>query len=657
MGVNQKPKTKTDLFSFLNEKYQEAIREQISKFLQDEYSYQKSGGKYGSSEIDIDLSIECKEFEIVDQSIDELSFHFLVNAHYAVYEVVLDWGGGADWCLIDGDMYDSFHVVLMGDTSTAFTHLDVLEVERLEPDDIEKIEELSFKLFIGANKMFYSELLLPDLPKDKNYLEEIANRLNDEIYYKALPEERGHPIDPCKLAKLMGLKIQKTEMNSNIVDAQIFFETGEYSGTDMFLDYESNHYAETGTIVLNASNRIPGRVSNSIAHECVHWYLHRKPFLLQKLLGRYLPEITCRKNSNNGVFAGNYDQVREWQASQLSPKILCPENSVVDTITNLYKKRRLTNPDEFELDSADQVLSFYATKWKISKLLLKIRLIEFGVEGLEGFFIFSKAIQGYVPSFRIGRKLGFKETFLVNEHQFDYLITNSPAFNSCVQNGKIVRIGELLCLNKPEFINSSGELTQKARWDFSEACIGIIPDGNDYIDLESAPFALSNPARAFTIAQERDCDLAIHFGKISSAQMSFLKEKNDDVDATLKKLNRSFPHDLEELLDWCDKTYEEVALDADLDRKSITHYLNGTRNPQIESVMQLCIAMQLPLSLALALLESAGHVLSNGKTHRAYYTILNDLKYCDLDTANQYLLSINQKPLGKTAKNALKAKN
>lgn len=128
-----------------------------------------------------------------------------------------------------------------------------------------------------------------------------------------------HPIPIREIAeKRMLLNIVDTECLSpdESVQGIITFSGGIIDVYDPeeneFIGYE----ASRNTVFLDALMTNPGRVNNTLAHECFHWYKHRHYFLYQELHasnGESEFGFRCQIKTNPSEKRGHYSEADQME--------------------------------------------------------------------------------------------------------------------------------------------------------------------------------------------------------------------------------------------------------------------------------------------------------------------------------------------------------
>lgn len=85
---------------------------------------------------------------------------------------------------------------------------------------------------------------------------------------------------------------------------------------------------------------------------------------------------------------------------------------------------------------------------------------------------------------------------------------------------------------------------------------------------------------------------------------------------------------------------------------TIRKYRNGSNKskPNIQTVVALCVGLQLPLPFSLDLVHKAGHTFAGEPNDMAYLTILATMTGCSIYDCNKLLRDIGVPPLAKENK-------
>lgn len=179
--------------------------------------------------------------------------------------------------------------------------------------------------------------------------------------------------------KQMNLDIVDTESLSpdDSIQGAIAFTTGIIDVYDWTSEEYIGYKVTRPTVFLDSDILNPGRVNNTLAHECYHWYKHRAFFRYQGThnLGSEFAFrcLTAGQRERNEQWS-NIEKM-EWQARTIAPKILMPRC----TVRMLLSKRLSDGQGSSVPPSAlNAVVEEIAETYKVSRQSAAIRVSELG---------------------------------------------------------------------------------------------------------------------------------------------------------------------------------------------------------------------------------------------------------------------------------------
>jgi len=223
--------------------------------------------------------------------------------------------------------------------------------------------------------------LVPIIPKD--HLDTVATDFLNEYFSEALLYPAQIPIEEIATNK-MSLKLERVSITDDLsILGQMFFSDG---GAEVYLketDEVIIKNVHKGTMFIDPNVSLVrniGSERNTIAHECVHWYMHRQYHQLAALAGNSSLAVASRcpveeikKNENK------WDDVdwMEWQANGIAPTILMPKVHFINSVNkNMWYQKYLKRREEAMLDVLiAEIAEFYG----VSKQSVSIRLKETGL--------------------------------------------------------------------------------------------------------------------------------------------------------------------------------------------------------------------------------------------------------------------------------------
>lgn len=505
------------------------------------------------------------------------------------------------------------------------------------------------------------DALVPYITKDK--LEEAATDFLKRNYPEALRSPIS--VDPTELAKRMGLTIEPKHITSDFsVFGQIFFCDCDTEYYDPELDEMVPTSVKGKTIFFDPSAyflRNLGSVNNTIIHECVHWDEHRKAFELERLYNINASQIKCEVVG--GIRKCNVRTATdwmEWQANALTPRIQMPLVNFKMKAAEVIKKYR-AELHTFELvDVMEPVIQELSVFYGVSKSAAKIRMVDIGYDEAIGAF-------NYIDGHYI-RPYGFKKNAITKKQtyaisQVDAIIQGilPSKFSTDLQSGKYQYVESHYCFNSPKYITSGSDgnpcMTEYARLHVDECCVVFdlsVKSTNKYGETFYTECALYRDADSNVIFEAHYSD----DNKESKSEVEQFAAYKDDVLGVLKSLPESFPMALKKVVEWSDMTEEDIAWEADMSTRQLQRLLNDDeQNPQLDTVVLICLAMRLPPLISAALIKKSGHTFKASDRDFTLQMLLNGYYTHSLEECNKILINQHLLPLGKTARGQLNEKS
>lgn len=498
-----------------------------------------------------------------------------------------------------------------------------------------------------------SETLVPYIRKEE--LDDYATAFLSANYPEAL--ETPVYLDPMELAKRMALDVKLTCITKELsIFGASFFQDCESEYYDKKADSMKPLQIKAGTILVDENAfylRNLGSVNNTIVHECVHWFFHKKAFALEHLYNENISQIKCQVVG--GIKDNNYRSTTdwmEWQANSLTPRIQMPLKTFKIKAQELISKYKVKLKTIELVDVLEPVINELAQFFGVSICAAKIRLIDVGYSEAIGVFTY---IDGkYVKPHAFKKNsITKKQTFSISKKDALVQSVFSPELKKYLQEDKYKYIGSHFVFNSPKYIASdNGELslTEYARLHIDECCLifdltvkAINKYGEDYY-TECVLFrdAASNITFEAKFSSENK-------GHLSDTEQ--YKRYIQDVLSIAKTLPNNFPEALDTLIKWSELTEEQIAERSDLSTRTIQRLRNDdTQNVKLETVLQLCIGMKLPFQLSKALIERSGNAFKTNEQDFSYEFLITAYSGRTLYECNEFLRGIGQPVLGKTAK-------
>lgn len=396
-----------------------------------------------------------------------------------------------------------------------------------------------------------------------------------------------------------------------------------------------------------------GRLNNTIMHECVHWWIHRKYFELQKLLDSGETSLICENEENEmpseSEFKNKY--YMELQARQIAPRILMPELAAkkkFKTIMNKLKTGKYTSRKEYISHCVDEFADFFS----VSLESAKIRLCDLGFSEVLSIL---KTVNGKeIIPFKYSIKLKPRQTFIIDSLQAAQIIMKNTKIRELVREGKFIYIDGFFVLNDAKYVkiykNSKPKLTTIALNDVSKCCllfdivnesvsINYNPSVYNYMNFYSGG-AITTYKKKYTVKESKDVNKNVF--ELASGKR--LREDNDEAIALINEMRklRSFGEKFTYLLSdnencLCYKYDTTVAKKCHTTDKTIKSYKDGKTKPNLKQMIAICGGLKLHPRLSNYLLKSLTYDINDNEEdpYPLYVELINTKYPFGLDEWNK----------------------
>jgi len=500
-----------------------------------------------------------------------------------------------------------------------------------------------------------SDYLVPVIHKEE--LDAVAEGFLRQYYPEAL--ESPMPVPAADLAARMGLTIRQEHITKTCtVFGQVFFADCVVPCYDEEKGVYHDVAVDEGTILVDPDvffMRTLGSYNNTIVHECVHWGLHRRFFELEKLYNTEAKSIVCQVKEGDAPEKKRSPlEWMEWQANHLAPRILMPAATTKVKIEELFAAARTVSPNATPSDIMEQVVIALAEFFGVSKQSAKIRMIDLGYTDAIG--VFNYTDDGYVPSHSFESKAVAKnQTFVVGEADLAIAFLTQPNFQSMMESGRYVYVDKHICINDKKYIGKTAAgtavLTDYAMQHMDECCLTFdvtYKKNSQYgasfyteCALFRAAMSDSHPEagylhnqfnQAIDVKASTSADFKSSVTAITAVKKALPSEFGDTLSAHMKRLSM---------------TNEAMADRCLINEDNIRKYRNGQKKPKLQTVIALCVGLQLPPMLGFDLVDKAGFTLKSGLEQAAYNIILCTMTQNSIYECNEMLRAMNVRTLSK----------
>lgn len=492
-----------------------------------------------------------------------------------------------------------------------------LKLEEFQIVDVNHLDEA-----VGYNRINSSTKNLVPYMEEK-HLEIYAENFLNAVYPEALMMPLQLPVD--LVAKRLGLTIVYKDLNDDTF------------GKIYFLD-DKNFKIKSKTILIDRRKSFingAGNTKNTIIHECVHWFYHRRFFELQHLLDSSIKSIICMQVESKHHYDEKYSEDlrwMEWQANSLAPRILMPEKTTRLKFDELYDVYNLEFPHN-RVEIYKNILKKMSDVFGVSKQLAKIRLIQLGYTQFIGL---DEYIDDDAMSYVVKKdKMNPGDTYRVTYNDFVYAALSNENLRTAIREEKILFVDGFVVLNNPKYVSRVGNsyfMTDYSLNAIDECCLKfkIVHQYKKNIERKYSMCFLCRSNKTFAKSTVRNlAETHTNDELIDEALETFLED--DAVDnEMISNMNYTFNKAFKYLYDYYEIPSDNyIAKLCGLDHKTIASYMNDTaKEPHYKTVLAICSGLCLRPRVAKKLLSTIGKDLSiSPLTHDHLYEILIDTKY------------------------------
>lgn len=484
------------------------------------------------------------------------------------------------------------------------------------------------------------------------YAEEILNKYYPEAF------EVDTVVNPYELAKRMGFNVIKRRISKhNNVFGQIYFDD---SKTKLFneniADYEEVTIPKNTIIIDETINSAFsfGCENITVAHECVHGYLHKQAFRFARIYNKKLhTRISCTTSGDiKNIESNDESSYMESQANGIAPCLLLPKKKIIGSYLKELDLYLMVGYSR--LEAIEEAINSLAKKYQVTVYAIKKRLIDLGYDEVIGIlnWVDGKYIKNY--SFKKG-SLKPNETFTIKFNDLVALVHNgNNVLMAQLYSGKYIFVENHIVLNDEKYVEKDtfGNfiLTEYARFNLDECALKFICKSQVIKSNDVLMYCYL--ARDNNIDLSMDLELSqsnINLGDVD-VQLRY-KEYNKLIQQTLKAIRgMEFCEAIDYIMSVQDLQIQDVTDDphdaSSLSYRQFERYKNGeTKNLTKGVVIAICLSLKLPPLLSSELLKIAGIALTNSAEDSMLLIILLTCRNKKFDEINLMLTSNGFKPL------------
>ena len=404
-----------------------------------------------------------------------------------------------------------------------------------------------------------------------------------------------------------------------------------------------------GTILISRQRYKGGFGHNlrlTIAHEMVHWYLHKKYFKLLAILDDDSSVLSCEVEpsqiSDEMTPAQRAHWFAEWQANALALRIVMPMSLAVDAFHEAREAAQ-QRPHFSTGGLVEDIVDRVAKLFDVPRYAVKQRARQLDWDLVDGAYIYVDGKYHDPFTFQEGI-LDQHQTFVIDRAGYEKLYKKSVEFQKLIDSGEDIYLGYVVCKNDPKYIDvdtslgrTEFKLSRYAEEHAEECClifswksISYLNEMKDPYEFYGQSYLSKDVSAAAYIEYDYNKDFNDNYQQTPESIAAAVAAYNAALDADklvkIEMLQNNCESFMDALVYHMDRkkiTIDQLVERAELSDTTIKKYRSGESKPPIENAMAICIGLNLPKQYSLDLLERAGYILNDTAQHRAYKMCLD----------------------------------
>ena len=617
--------TYTDLKSYLYAKHKELLEHAVQNYIDKHLD----GRGFHNLNILSLTTYELDNFEIKSvRCKDELGD--LINIDVIISVDVIENGLGTK--KYEADRKNRWFIVTVrGDLGSNLS--DLCELNTTEYFDKKFVKESALDQFLVP--YIYSA-----------DLEEHADTFT--LFYVEETNYNGYMLPVYDILRMLNLDFYYADLPDNCF-GRMYFKSAK---ADVYVNYPhvgetklENYDIRPGTILISRKKYFLGNVGTqrlTIAHELMHWYLHKKYFMLLSLLDEEAENMSCEVEpsdySEELTAAQKAHWFAEWQANALAFRVTMPDALFVRA---MHEAKAAAHPNKALGFHVEDILQRVANLFDVPGYAVKQRARQLDWDLADGAFVFVDGKRYFPFSFTEGI-LDYHQTFVIDRASHEMLCETSSEYSELIGSGKYVYLGYVTCINDPKYIEVEqyGKiprlvLSVYAREHADECCLIFSWKSTSYWKDEGEFYGQAYLSKEVTAEPYIEYTYDKDFNLKSKQTVAEIREAVAVYQAALKKDNEvqiemmkqgcnDFASTLTFHMDRKDITIDQLVERSELSDTTIKKYRSGeVPNPPIENVMAVCIGLNLSKKYCEHLLSTASYSLGCSQRDNAYRFLLD----------------------------------
>lgn len=451
--------------------------------------------------------------------------------------------------------------------------------------------------------------------------------------------------------KLMSLDIVETEYLSpdDSTQGAIAFSRGTIEVYDWSLKEYTGYEVFGPTIFVDADIINTGRINNTLAHECYHWWRHRNYFNYKRIHENSLEfGMRCsRHNADLNRGRGKWSDIErmEWQARTIAPKILMPRKATKRKVDTLYDFFTFSSTGKNLSAYTEQVIAAVADFFEVSKQSAAIRMTELGYDDAARFTNLSGVANEPSKLKKRGISKAARHQRLITVEDAFQLYFENESFRETIDTGVFCFADGYFVLRDKIYVQSDGtvhHLTDYAKKHLAECTIDFS------VKLVAESYSAHNTSSCMMYRTDTAFKEKIFFEP--NTQNTEIYNKAKDFE---KKFHRSIvTHKTANELLWEYMRNDHWNTTTFLEKTNLSPMdYSRVQKPDHKFKMPTLVAMGIGLGLGQSEMEEvlalAGLSFREGdREQQAYKYLFSGMYGRSIDECNDFLMAVNVPILG-----------
>lgn len=462
--------------------------------------------------------------------------------------------------------------------------------------------------------------LVPFIKSDD--LEFHAQRILQKYYPEALT--MSGPVDSYALAQRMGLTVRNRSIaEDGSVFGQIYFRECKAVLYSRKKKQMQRGIVPANTVIIDKNALYLQSMRSekiTVAHECVHFALHRKAFELERLCNKSFTKIQCQTTGDiSDIDSDSEASWMEWQANAIAPRLVMPHDAFKRKAEEFILDAKSEVGETELIEVLETVIDRLANFYDVPRAAAKARLVDVGYEEAIGTYTY---IDGkYVRPYKTSRRglVEMNTTFSIPAEEVFIEIVKHLDLYARVREGRYQYVDSHLVLNTPKYLrkNARGEteLTQYARYHIEECCLPF------KIDFESK--TLNKKCYSFCVLnRDKDARFGMQYsfsGGLEYASLDRQWEVISESVAEDQKVIAEMPNGLQEAINYLKDlrgmTNKDIAVSIHMSEKQVERVIRGDSEGTLETFVLICLALGYPYEVSEKIIEKTGFRFGQSDKH------------------------------------------